>query len=134
MCFLVIWLADILLVFQGFWLQSVFCKWAQNRLKFIGQCLCCFLQKSDGGLPCLIFMMLSVWLFFSKCFLPIMVKGSCCFGVPFWLYRLGLFGGASHVKFANIPRRVSQYPNPSRQSTHTEWLISMQIARIFVSF
>lgn len=22
-----------------------------------------------------------------------MVKGFCCFGVPFWLNRLGLFGG-----------------------------------------
>lgn len=50
MCFLVIWLADILLVFWGFWLQSVFCKWAQNRLKFIGQCLCCFFAKIRWGI------------------------------------------------------------------------------------
>lgn len=50
MCFLVIGLADILLVFGGFWLQSVFCNLAQNRLKFIGQCLCCFFVKIRWGI------------------------------------------------------------------------------------
>jgi hypothetical protein len=29
-----------------------------------GSVFAAFLQKSDGGLPCLIFMMLSVWLLF----------------------------------------------------------------------
>ena len=50
MCFLVIVLADILLIFGGFWLQSVFCNLAQNRLKSIGQCLCCFFAKIRWGI------------------------------------------------------------------------------------
>ena len=46
-----------------------------------------------------------------------MVKGSCCFGVPFWLYRSGLFGGhptlsltTSHAESVNILSQVGNQP------------------------
>lgn len=46
-----------------------------------------------------------------------MVKGSCCFGVPFWLYMLGLFGEhptlsllTSHAESVNILSQVGNQP------------------------